>query len=337
MRDLSGETSDGAMKVAGTSESDPVAPNGRGRSEHTWIALAIALGLIVRVGVALNSQVWLDEANSVLIALSPLSDFGAVFAPDSSPPLYYIVLKLWAFVAPIDPFWLRVPSILFGVATIPVLWMVGRAMDRPETGVVAAWLVALHPLHVYYSEEIRMYSMLVLLGLLFYYGLFHRLKEDGNSVPAILASIALSYTHYYGLVLVGVGFTIALLAYPTRRRAVAVAGAVVGIAFLPWVPVFIAQMNNPHHVAWIGSFWESYPKGWGVLRTAMAFVPGGMQYDYVPLSGSAPQHVLPVLVLGPFALLVLRKEGRDFLARRWLPLGVAGAVLVVLAGWSYVS
>jgi uncharacterized membrane protein len=86
-------------------------------------------------------------------------------------------------MTPLDPIWLRVPSILFGSAAIPALPLVGRAMDRPRTGAIAAWLLALHPLHTYYSEEIRMYAMLVLLGLAFYYAVFHLLRQGGGDVP----------------------------------------------------------------------------------------------------------------------------------------------------------
>ena len=211
----------------------------------------------------------------MLIALAPLRDLAATLGPDSSPPLYYLVLKVWAYLVPFDPFWLRVPSLVFGCATIPLIWMVGRTMDRGRTGVIAAWLLALSPLHAYYSEEIRMYAMLALLGLAFYFALFHLLKTTGRILPALLLGAALAYTHYYGLVFAGAGTLVALAVLREQRPRVLLCGLGIGAAFLPWLPVFLTQLDNPHHVNWIVDFWASYPRGFGVIRTVQAFMPGG--------------------------------------------------------------
>jgi len=299
------------------------------------VALATLLGLILRLWVAGRSQVWLDEANSVLIALAPLADLPTTLGPDSSPPLYYMLLKVWSVIAPLDPFWLRVPSLLFGAATIPALWMVGRRMDRPLTGVVAAWLLALHPLHTYYSEEIRMYSLLVLLGLGFYFALFHVLRESGAALPTFLTAAGLAYTHYYGLVFAATGFLVALVALPRqRRKAVLLSGLGTGLAFLPWLPVFLTQLNNPHHVAWIGPFWESYPRSAGVLRSLQAFLPGGMKYAFVPMQGIRLQALVAAVGLLPFVGLAFRAVGSDrkkVLSPFLLPWAMVALPLLLLA------
>lgn len=301
------------------------------------MAGATVLALILRLWVASRSEVWLDEANSALIAFSHFSEWPALLRLDSSPPLYYLVLKSWTLFAPLSPLSLRIPSLIFGCATIPAIWWVGRQMDRPTTGIVGAWLLAFHPLHTLYSEEIRMYSMLVFLGLAFYFAVFHLLREKGRVLPAALAGTALAYTHYYGLVLAGVGLLVAVAVFQNRRRQALYAGVGVGLAFIPWLPIFLAQLGNSQHIAWIAFFWDQYPGGVAFLRTFQAFLPGGMKYDFVPLNGLPLQPVLIALGLFPFLLLAVKKERKSLLRPLALPLGVMALTLLVLVIRSYLS
>jgi len=314
-----------------TAARGPATPPSFRRRETILVSIATLLALAVRVWFASRSQVWLDEANSVLIALTPLRDLTATLRPDSSPPLYYLVLKVWVFFTSLDPFWLRIPSIVFGAAAIPAVWWVGTRLDRPATGLVAAWLLALHPLHTYYSEEVRMYSMLVLLGLAFYFAVFHVLKGSGKALPAFLAGAALAYTHYYGLVFVASGLLVGFIALPDRRKKTLLCGLGIVLVFLPWVPIFMAQLSNPHHVAWISPFWESYPRAAGVLRSLQAFLPGGMKYPYVPLQGIRFQWLAVGLGVVPFLALATRKNRRALLSPLLLPWSTLIVTLLVLA------
>lgn len=309
------------------------------RTEHLLVLAATMAGLAVRLWVGLRTEVWLDEANSVLIALAPFRELAAVLAPDSSPPLYYLVLKVWLFFAPLDPFWLRIPSLILGCGAIPVAWWVGARMDRPRTGILVAWLLSFSPLHVHYSEEIRMYAMLALLALLFYFAVFHVLRGTGAILPGILSGAALAYTHYYGLVLAGVGILAAFVVMPGRRRKVALCGGWMALAFLPWVPVFLDQLGNPHHLSWIRPFWERYPGAVGIFRSLQAFLPGGMTYSFVPLDGFPYQALIVAFGAFPFLLLASRtaKAPRPL---RWpvgLPLLVAGGTLLVVVLESYLG
>jgi len=301
------------------------------------VVLATLLGVVVRVSVAARSEVWLDEAYSVLLALS---DFGELFTQlslDNSPPLYYLILKGWAFFAPLTPFTLRIPSLVFGCALIPAMWYVGSRMDRPLTGVAAAWLLAVHPLHTFYSEEIRMYSLLALLALGFYYSLFGLLRRNGSLLPVLFTAIGLTYTHYYGLVLAGMGLLVALVVLPARRVKIILCGLGIGIAFLPWLSIFLKQIGNPGMVGWMAPFWDSYPGGAAIFRTFQAFLPGGMKYQFMPLEGLPFQPALILIGLLPLLLLALKPDRRELLQPLWLPLGVSVLTLVVLVLRSYIS
>ncbi|MGM0669889.1 MAG: glycosyltransferase family 39 protein [Gemmatimonadota bacterium] len=182
------------------------------------MALATVLGLAVRLFLAGWSEVWLDEAYSALLAVSETGELLRHLQVDAHPPLYYLILKGWTALTSLDPLILRLPSLLFGTAAIPAVWVVASRMDQPRAGMAAAWLLALHPLHVYYSQEARSYALLSLLALGLYYALFHLLSREGRVLPAVLLGSALAYTHYFGLVFTGTTLLAAFLVMPGRRR-----------------------------------------------------------------------------------------------------------------------
>jgi hypothetical protein len=210
-------------------------------------------------------------------------------------------------------------------------------MDRPAAGVAGAWLLAVHPLHTLYSGEIRMYALLAFLSLFFYYALFEVVRRDGSAVPAWLAATGLAYTHYYGLIFAGAGLLTALVVLPDRRRKVFLCGLAVGVAYLPWLPLFFAQLRMSGTVGWMAVFWDRYPGAVGILRSFQAFLPGGFKYEFVPLAGLPAQPGIVLLGLAPFLALVLKPNRLELLKPLGLPLGVALFTLLVVVVRSYLS
>jgi mannosyltransferase len=77
----------------------------------------------------------------------------------------------------------RLLSALFGVLTIPMVYVVGHQLFNKEAGLVGALILALSPFNVYYSQETRMYSLMVLLALLSLY-FFWRFLQQSNLVSS---------------------------------------------------------------------------------------------------------------------------------------------------------
>jgi 4-amino-4-deoxy-L-arabinose transferase-like glycosyltransferase len=95
----------------------------------------------------------------------------AVGFSESAPPLYYAVAWLWTQVTGTGEFGLRSVSALAGVATVPVAFLLGAELRGRRTGIVAAALVAVNPMLVWYSQEARAYALFALLTALW---LLHR-------------------------------------------------------------------------------------------------------------------------------------------------------------------
>ncbi len=171
--------------------------------------LLLALGLRLH---RLDAQsVWYDEAVTAQVAGQGLAELTRWTADDIQPPLYYYIVAGWtrwigagvSGVAPGGEWALRFPSAVFGVLGVALAWAVARRVFHPLhigqlAAPAAALLMAVSPLHVYYSQEARMYTLLVALALLVGYTLIGLGRTWRRRLAFVLAGTALLYTHYFG-------------------------------------------------------------------------------------------------------------------------------------------
>ncbi|MDQ7035535.1 MAG: glycosyltransferase family 39 protein [Anaerolineae bacterium] len=124
----------------------------------------LTLALMLRLLSLADHSLWYDEAFSVLFAQSDVSTMlsGTVNAVEH-PLLYYLSLKGWMIFFGDTAFAVRLWSVTTGVATIGMMYLIGRDLFSKKTGLVAAFIVTVAPFHLQYSQETRMYSLLALL------------------------------------------------------------------------------------------------------------------------------------------------------------------------------
>ncbi len=111
-------------------------------------------------------SLWYDEGVSAIVAQYDLASLTRWTADDIQPPLYYALLAGWGRLAGWGEWSLRFPSVFFGLLIVPLLSALTIRWNRSRlAGRLAGLLAALHPLLLYYSQEARMYSLLVALGI----------------------------------------------------------------------------------------------------------------------------------------------------------------------------
>ncbi len=214
------------------------------------LALAVLAGALARfVGLGTES-IWLDEATSLVIARMSPSSVVAWAAADIHPPLYYLVLHFWLRWGESE-FALRALSALLGVATVVVVYALGSELFDTQTGLLSAFLFALAPLHVWYSQEARMYVMVTLLSLMASYLLVKALRRPGRGllwgVYVVVSALAL-YTHYFALF--ALLFCNLFALYWMWRHDTGVwrrwlgAQVAVVLLFLPWMPILYRQVTT---------------------------------------------------------------------------------------------
>ncbi|MBU6321679.1 MAG: glycosyltransferase family 39 protein [Patescibacteria group bacterium] len=183
----------------------------------------------------------LDEAQSLWQVSRPARAIIAIVAGDVHVPLYHLLLHAWLLAAGDTVAVARLLSLLFFVASVPLVYLLGERAYGRRVALFAVVLFALSPFMNWYASEIRMYTMLVFFTVLNQY-CFLRLAEGerGRGVWAFYGVSALlgAFTHYF--------FFLNLLAeavyYLFRRerfaagslRRFASIAAMLGLAFIPW-------------------------------------------------------------------------------------------------------
>ncbi len=152
-----------------TPHSVPDAPATALKTRHVRLAATLLAGVTLALALRaarLDFQpLWWDEGYSVWFATHALADMARLTAEDIHPPLYYALLRVWTQLFGPGPISLRLLSVVFGVLAIPVVYMAARRiLNSRRAAIIAALLLAINPLHVYYSQEVRMYGLVALLS-----------------------------------------------------------------------------------------------------------------------------------------------------------------------------
>lgn len=290
---------------------------------HSPLLACLLLALSLRLVNLGGRPFWYDEAFAVLYAEKPFAAmlYGTI-TPDASgaaadvhPLFYYSLLHGWLKLVGDSPAGARSLSVLFGVATVGLIYLLGKRLFEERVGLSAALLVALSPFHVYYSQEARMYALLGLVAMaaLFF---FVRAWEDGgwgNWVGyAFFAALTL-YAHNLGAIFLAV-LGLWLLGqgrqakWSQRLRPVLAAHLLAFILLIPWLAILPAQFQK------IGqAYWVSRPGLVELLQTLFIF---HFAYDNQAL----PAWLLPLALLFSLLMVALlivewrRRSGRALLA-----------------------
>jgi hypothetical protein len=162
--------------------------------DSVWAPMLI--GAAIRLSGLDRLSFWLDETTSVRIARQP---FAAIWQDvgDTHPPLYHLLLHAWLLGGTSEA-WVRLLSALLGIATIPALYALGRVLVGRRVALGAAWLLALLPWHIWYSQEARMYAAVGLLGVLSLLAGACWLRQAGPGWGAayVLATVTGIYCEY---------------------------------------------------------------------------------------------------------------------------------------------
>jgi mannosyltransferase len=136
--------------------------------QYSALFITISLAILTAAGTfarfyGISVRAMYDEAASWNIARLPWRSFWqALWDFEANMGLYYLILRPWLHLGNSEVV-VRGLSVLFGVATIPVLYLVGSRLFSQRVGLVAAALLAVHAFHIRWSQEARSYALLVLL------------------------------------------------------------------------------------------------------------------------------------------------------------------------------
>ena len=172
-------------------------------NHYVILASLVIFGACFRLYNLGFNSLWLDEASTLTFARLPVWDIWLeTTAGEFNPPLFYWI-EHFMLVLGQSEWVLRLVPAICGILTIPAAYFLGKEFMDKEVGLITAAAVAFSPFLVYYSQEARVYSLvmlLVVLDLVFY---FRALKTNSPvtwCLVGLLSALAF-WAHFYALVL----------------------------------------------------------------------------------------------------------------------------------------
>lgn len=219
--------------------------------------MILLAGLILRLYHINFQSYWIDEIAS-MNGSHPALTIPAIlkYSAHDQPPAFLFILHGWFKVFPYDDLSGRLVPLLFAMAGIFACYLLGKEVGGPQTGLIAAFVVTFSYIHIFYSQEVRSYTLIVLLSALSFYFFLRAFRTERiiDFASYALIMTIMFYTHYYALVVIAAQaamMALTLLIYGATRKfivysAVTFLGMVV--LCLPWIPVYFSNAQT-------SSFW----------------------------------------------------------------------------------
>lgn len=259
-----------------TPPSTPVATSRERDPNRLWavIVLIVLLGGVLRFYGLDREPLWSDEAATLRYAEMPQAWLWRD-SFDTSPPLYYSLQRIWLVFGRSEAALRSLPAVI-GTATIPLVYMLGRALAGPCTGLASALLLATSALHVQFSQEARAYALLMAAATLAVWGLVRLLDEppaaadpssSARSAPRIsstnataayvVGTIVALYAHNLAIFLPFIANLVVCFYWAVRRRfdraflsRWLLTNLVVAGTWSWWLPVVLRQFGSDLYELW---------------------------------------------------------------------------------------
>jgi hypothetical protein len=287
-----------------------------------------------------------DEIFSLLLARGPWSALlGGAIRDAIHPPLFYALLKVWMRIGGDSLFWIRLlPVTISALSIVPFFLLCHELKLSGFARNVALGFSAFSPFAFFYSQHLRMYSLLMLTGLTSVWAFEHCIHEPVRRRLILLcvANCALVYTHYYGWLIVALQFVYACWKRRELLLPFLANTAVVGIVFSPWAwnaGKVLHSRGLEQNLGWItrptlrDSLWFFVDlTGLAELplvgKTAIALVIVGVAVI------AQRQQAIKTRLLWPSIVWIV-PSGIAFLMSRLLPQSVSGDRHLVFAIWPF--
>ncbi len=228
-----------------------------GASESGWqgpwpVIVLTALAAALRLYGLGQQSLWTDEAHTIAVAGVPRAPEVPPWRPAdlllvTQGPLFMGLVHVWSRVVGTGEAALRLLPALFSLATIPpFLALASRLLGRPAA-VFATLLLAVSPFHIWYGQELRGYSLLMLAAVLATFSFVELISGRGGGrhvlfyIASFLSGLGASLAMGFLLPLHGLVVLARWRRLGRRLFAFALSWLVIALAVTPWLGVFSAK------------------------------------------------------------------------------------------------
>ncbi|CUH42776.1 glycosyltransferase family 39 protein [Ruegeria atlantica] len=265
----------------------------------------VACLLIVATGFRLpgmNLGIWRDEASTYFEATS--GSVSAVITMvkygELNPPGFYLVTHFATELLGPGEKALKISPLIFGLMAIPAAYFLARVAGSRPAGLIAATLVTISPVGIYYAQEARPNTLAALLGCLvtlFFLNSQNHRHRTWSLVAFVLSASLLIYVQYTGLMLL-VSLALAAIVLVVKRRGeipaipYLIAGFAIFVIYLPWLPAFFDHLGTG--TPWTPeSEWSDQPRA--IYKNVAYLLPWGGQNSFI---AKATLGIATIAVLG---------------------------------------
>jgi uncharacterized membrane protein len=211
--------------------------------------LTLALGGALRLWGYDRLSLWLDEGYSLLYSKqswASAAGFNGFYS--RHPPLYFTLVKVSNLVVS-DVRAGRVVSVICGILVLPIFLMLARRLLDPVAAVIATGVFALSPIHIYYSQESRMYTLVVLAVTASFLALV-AFRQTRHNRWAVVYGVSLAvavYGDYSALFVLGPQAAVLLYFLVRDRRRMlpmVIAAGIAVLAYAPWLPQILESVHS---------------------------------------------------------------------------------------------
>ncbi len=323
MVDVAGETGELTAPAAETE-----APRASGWRRHRIdgvLILAVVAAAALRFWHLGSQSLWYDEYVTTLDLRNRLAEMMIAALPhtEGSPPLYFVLQWFWVPLVGRGDAAVRSLSALAGIATVPMAYLVARELGQSRrVARIAAFLVAVNPLLVWYSQEARPYSLLALTGTIsvYFWARARRLDRRSDYLWWGIAAAAALCTHYFAIFLIVP--ELAWLLYLRRGRVKDVLWGSIPLAIVVVPLGLLALAQRGGNQAWIGDF-----------PIELRFAEMGRSYLLGPAEPWGLWYLVGVVIVVIAAVTVITRgePGERNAAATLAVLGLSGYVLALFA------
>lgn len=177
------------------------------KNSFIFLFIITLAGLLLRLyGIDKDNGLWYDEMLSYSLSKEsfPLGIIETVSKNEFQGFLHYLYLGFWMILFGESDLSLRMSSLIFGVLLIPSVYFLARELYSKNAGLFAAFIAGINPVLIYYSQEVRPYSLLSFLSVLSFFFLIRAGKKNDflNYLLWIVFSVLILYTYTIGFVFV---------------------------------------------------------------------------------------------------------------------------------------
>jgi len=297
------------------------------------LIVILLLGFVLRLYDLGKESLWYDEAKGIeeLNQPSLSSMLKEKIEYHITPPFYQTFFYFWMKLGKSE-FWARLPSALFGILSIYFIFALTSYIYNKKVGLIAAFILAISRINIYYSQEARVYSFFVFVAIISYYLFLLAIdnKQRKYYTFYLISLIVLLYTHYYGIFIVFSQLLYLIWINRKRLNLIKKFLLVYLISFFSFIPWLIVYFNTTPMVEELTHGRISMPKPSFFLFLLEGFSPSNS--ELFPISLLFNQEVSISLGGMLFALffifgMIKNLKNNEWISLFWIIIPLSGAFL----------